>query len=69
MIVWLPVAVRDWDNRIAYITERNVWAAVDIGDAILAAFSRMADFPELGRIGRAPRTRELAVGWSPNLAA
>jgi toxin ParE1/3/4 len=41
------------------------WAAVDIGDAVQAAVSRLADHPALGRTGRVTGTRELVVVGTP----
>jgi len=64
-IAWLPEAVRNRDNQIAYVGERNPAAAIELGDAIEAAVDRLADFPESGRQGRVSGTRELAVVGTP----
>ena len=45
----------------AYQAFGHPQAAVDMGDAIEAAVSRLADFPESAGRGRVPRTRELVV--------
>jgi len=43
-VEWLPVAERSRENQLAYIAERDPWAAIDMGDAIEAAVSRLADY-------------------------
>ena len=62
---WLPSAARTLRNQLSYIAERNPLAAADMSDAIEAAVSRLADFPESARSGRVPGTRELVVPSSP----
>ena len=62
---WLPAAVQTLDAQIFYISRLNPQAAVDMGDAIEAAVSRLADFPESARPGRVPGTRELIVIATP----
>ena len=64
-IEWLPSAAWTLQNQLSYIAERNPQAAVDMGDAIEAAVSRLADFPESARPGRVPGTRELVVPATP----
>ena len=64
-IEWLPEAVRNLNTQLAYIGEHNPAAAIDIGDAIEASVSRLAEFPESGRPGRVPGTRELVVTGTP----
>ena len=64
-IEWLPEAVRNRDAQLAYIGERNPAAAIEIGDAIESSISRLADFPESGRPGRVPGSRELVVTGTP----
>jgi toxin ParE1/3/4 len=64
-VEWLPQAVRNRDAQLAYIAERNPAAAIHIGDAIADSVSRLADFPESGRNGRVPGTRELVVSDTP----
>ena len=64
-IEWLPSAARTLEAQISCISERNPQAAVDIGDAIELAVSRLADFPESARPGRVPGTRELVVPATP----
>ena len=64
-VEWLPSAARTLEARLSYIAERNARAAVDTGNAIEAAVSRLADFPESARPGRVPGTRELVVPATP----
>ena len=64
-IEWLPSAARSLGTQLSYIAERNPQAAVDMGDAIEAAVSRLSDFPESARPGRVRGTRELVVPASP----
>ncbi len=64
-IEWLPQAVRNLDAQLAYIGAHNPVAAIEMGDAIEAFVGRLADFPESGRPGRVPGTRELVVTGTP----
>jgi toxin ParE1/3/4 len=64
-VEWLPEAERNRDSQIAYIAERNPRAAIDLGDAIEAAVSRLADYPEIGRLGRVRGTFELVIAKTP----
>ena len=64
-VEWLPEAERNRDSQLAYIAERNPWAAIDLGDAIEAALARLADYPESARPGRVRGTRELVVTGTP----
>ena len=66
---WLPVAVRDRLGQIAFIEERNPWAAIDVSNAIESAANRLAQFPHMGRPGRIGGTRELAVTGTPYVIA
>jgi toxin ParE1/3/4 len=64
-IKWLPEAVRSRDDQLAYIAERNPWAAIEMGDAIRSGVARLADFPASARPGRVRGTRELAISGTP----
>ncbi|HUG83694.1 MAG TPA: type II toxin-antitoxin system RelE/ParE family toxin, partial [Euzebya sp.] len=50
-----------------WIGDRSPWAAIDMGDAVLAAVARLADHPVIGRPGRIAGTRELPVVGTPYL--
>ncbi|MGI8573847.1 MAG: type II toxin-antitoxin system RelE/ParE family toxin [Egibacteraceae bacterium] len=64
-IEWLPAAERNLTAQLEWIAEHNLWAAIDMGDAIHAAVSRLADHPAMARRGRAVGTRELVVVGTP----
>ncbi len=68
-VEWLPAAERNRENQLAYIGERNPWAAIEMGDAIEAAVHHLADNPHMGRLGRGKRTRELVVSGTPYVIA
>lgn len=60
-IAWLPRALEDRDAQIDYIANENPIAALEQGDWIEQQIDLLAEFPEMGRIGRVRGTRELVV--------
>lgn len=64
---WLPKALAERNEQLDYIAKDNTRAAIDQGDRIQRAADKLADFPEAGRLGRKPRTRELVVPGTPFL--
>ncbi|WP_081714730.1 type II toxin-antitoxin system RelE/ParE family toxin [Asticcacaulis sp. AC466] len=62
---WTPLALEDRINTFNHIAEESVQIAVKIDDAIDAQTERLVDFPESGRPGRFPGTRELIVTGYP----
>jgi toxin ParE1/3/4 len=64
-IEWLPVALQNRESQIAYIEERDVKAAIRMGDAIENAVLRLAEHSHVGRPGRVKGTRELVVNRTP----
>lgn len=68
-VEWLPVADHNRASQLNYIAERNPQAAIDVGDAIEAAVSRLAVHPHSGRPGRIKGTRELVVNGTPFVIA
>ena len=64
-----PIAERNRNTQIAYLADRNPWAAIDMGDAIEAAIERLIDYPHTGRPGRIRGTRELVVSGTPYVIA
>ncbi len=64
-IEWLPEAERNLTAQLEWIAEHNVWAAIDMGDGIHAAVSRLAEHPAMARPGRVAGTRELVVVGTP----
>lgn len=60
-------ATRDLKAIIDYIRPDNPVAAQKVFRTIDAVVGRLADFPELGRTGSLPGTREIAVPGLPYL--
>lgn len=60
-------AERDLDDIIDYIALDNPAAAEKVYRAIVAAAERLTRFPEIGRVGRLPDTRELTIASLPYL--
>ncbi|MGH2602938.1 MAG: type II toxin-antitoxin system RelE/ParE family toxin [Dehalococcoidia bacterium] len=61
----MPEAERNLTAQLEWIAEHNLWAAIDMGDAIHAAVSRLAAHPAMARPGRVAGTRELVVMGTP----
>lgn len=64
-VAWTPSAVADVADQLDWVAERNVLAAIDLGDAVRTAVRRLEDFPTMGRPGRVRGTRELVVVGTP----
>ncbi len=64
-VEWLPEAQRGFTAQVEWIADQDVWAAIDIGDAIQMAVARLADHPAMAREGRVSGTRELLVVGTP----
>ena len=60
-IRWLPVAVRAQRALIDYIASDSASAALAQSIALENQVNLLASYPELGRPGRVPGTRELVV--------
>jgi toxin ParE1/3/4 len=60
-------AAADLDDIIDYIALDNPSAAEGVFRAIRSAAERLADFPEIGRVGRLPGTREFSVVSLPHI--
>jgi toxin ParE1/3/4 len=60
-------ALADLGQLRAYIARRQPAAAERLGRRIAAAAELLLTYPDLGRVGRAPGTRELAVARTPYL--
>ena len=61
-LVWLARAIEDRDAQIDYVAQDSISAALDVGDRLMEAVARLADYPKMGREGRINGTRELVVG-------
>jgi toxin ParE1/3/4 len=64
-IVWQSRAVADLYHVCEYIRQDNPAAAEKVGAAIEAATRNLARYPEMGRRGEEPDTRELIVAGTP----
>jgi addiction module RelE/StbE family toxin len=64
-IVWSRRAMRHLTHVRDYIAKDSPKAAQEVATRILEAVERLADYPNLGRPGRKPGTRELVVPHTP----
>jgi len=64
-IVWQKRAVSDLYRVCEYIRQDNPAAAEKVGVAIEAATRNLARYPEMGRVGEVPETRELVITGTP----
>ena len=62
---WLRTALRNLDQHADYIARDDRIAARNAVQRIRAAVDQLADYPNMGRTGRVPLTRELIVGGTP----
>lgn len=67
-IVWHPLAQADLIELITYIANDNPPAAERVHDEIRRQIGMLAGYPEMGRIGRVPGTRELILAGTPFVA-
>lgn len=66
-IVWLASARHSLRAQLAFIAEDNPVAAKHVGHRIHATVTKLGLFPESGRAGEIPGTRELVVPGLPYL--
>ena len=64
-IFWTRAARQEIVAACDYIARRNPRAAEMVEEHILEAVARLADFPNMGRIGRVAGTRELVITRLP----
>lgn len=64
-IVWTRLALSDLDAAYNYIVANNPSAAVDTIDRIEKSVNTLKQYPEMGRPGRIPGTKELVVNRTP----
>ncbi|MDE1149094.1 MAG: type II toxin-antitoxin system RelE/ParE family toxin [Azospirillaceae bacterium] len=62
-VLWSDDALSDIEVHVAYIDQFNPEAANRLARALLAAGHSLAMFPQRGRPGLEPDTRELTVAW------
>ena len=68
-VVWTDTAIRHLESAWEYLAADNPAAADSQIDRILDAAEKLAQYPELGRKGRIPATRELVITDTPFLVA
>ena len=68
-LVWSSFAVADREQIFEFIALENHIAAVRCDTEISEQTSRLSDFPDIGRPGRVPGTRELVVQRTPFMVA
>jgi toxin ParE1/3/4 len=69
IIRWTDAAVRDFTHICDYIEQnRSAATARRVALSIHHSIDLLTDFPEYGRIGRKPDTRELVFSGLPYLA-
>lgn len=66
-LVLAEPAERDLVSIIDYVALDNPPAAEKVYRAMAAAMQRLVEFPEMGRVGRLPGTREIRVSSLPYL--
>ncbi len=64
-IEWLRKALQNLDDEASCIARDNRRAAAEVVKAILASTEQLALFPNLGREGRVPGTREWVMPDHP----
>lgn len=64
-VKWLRVALENLDAEAEYIANDNPRAAERTVTAIREAVKLLSDFPAMGRTGRVPGIREMAVPSTP----
>jgi toxin ParE1/3/4 len=69
LIQWTQRARRQFLAILDAVLEDNPVAAERVYDAITDSVSRLLTFPEMGRRGRGPGTRELVIASQPYIVA
>ncbi len=60
-VFWTELADEDLDTLVSYVAEDSVATALTLDAMIRDAARMLVDFPESGKVGRVPNTRELVV--------
>ncbi|QND69557.1 type II toxin-antitoxin system RelE/ParE family toxin (plasmid) [Mesorhizobium sp. AR07] len=66
---WSAFALADRDDIFTHIEAESPRAAAAVDEHIAQAVLRLVEFPESGRPGRVPGTRELVISRTPYIAA
>lgn len=61
IVLWTELADEDLDTLVNYVAEDSVAVALAMDATIRDAARVLADFPESGRVGRFPNTREIVI--------
>jgi toxin ParE1/3/4 len=61
---WTKAARKDRDSIYAYIETEQPEAALRLDERFRERANQLTEFPELGRTGRVPGTRELSIAGS-----
>ena len=64
---WLRSGSESLRNQVSYISDRHPDAATKVRRKIRLAVLRLSEFPESGRLGSMPGTREIVVPGLPYL--
>ncbi len=62
-VFWADEARADRDAILAFLLERNPFAALRMAEALVLAADSLATFPDRGRPGRVQGTREVVTVW------
>jgi toxin ParE1/3/4 len=68
-IIWRSAALNDIESIREFIAQDNPEAAARVHSAIGVAVERLAEHPNLGRVGRVEGTRELIISSVPYIVA
>ena len=60
-VIWTESAENDLDIIISYIANDNIEATLSLDNLLRSTAKELAQFPLIGRSGRASETRELVV--------
>ena len=61
LVVWTEIAEADLDAIVSYIADESVSNAVALDARVRDRVRMLADFPEIGRVGRVKGTLELII--------
>ncbi len=68
-LTWSALAIADRMAIFDFIEQENPAAAIRSDTKIEASIRQLLQFPESGRTGRVPGTRELVIAGTPYIAA
>ena len=68
-LIWSPTAIGYLKSIREYISKDNPSAAARVAKRIRNAATRLENFPQSGRPGRVPGTRELVIPGTSYIAA